>query len=365
MREYQMSTLSRRPIGTSVMRSSGLRTLIAVTAVLIAGCGVSPESRPTPAEPTSKVDAGTTAPSLQPSPIDAFAKVHGWIAYRDGQDIVAVDPEDPTARVVLGDSAGLDPIGWSQDGTRLLLLSGGTEYQGLYVSNADGSVVTLVPGRWSRSGHGTFATWGSFSPDNTRVVYGVTGHFPGPFVVDVDGSRPKSLLGPCEPPAFAVTGPGGVSCGERFKEAAAWSPDGSVIAWADFVEDSRVYGRHARMLSFVEPDGTGLRTEVASLPGDGLSLVWSPNGSQLAFWGTRDPEDDDFPAQIFVINADGSGLTQLTHEGDNRWPSWSPDGSRIAFERDGLLYTMASDGTDVREIAGVRPDGAFAWNPVG
>ena len=38
-------------------------------AVLIAGCGASPESRPAPAEPTSKVDAGTTAPSLQPSPI--------------------------------------------------------------------------------------------------------------------------------------------------------------------------------------------------------------------------------------------------------------------------------------------------------
>lgn len=93
----------------------------------------------------------------------------------------------------------------------------------------------------------------------------------------------------------------------------------------------------------------------------------------------------DFPAQIFVINADGSGLRQITDEGDNRWPTWSPDGSRIAFARgqlefktatDGLqaafvrpggrqLFTMAPDGTDVQRVEGVNPDGAIAWNPAG
>lgn len=51
------------------MRSSAIRTVIAAMAALVAGCGTSPESRPTPAEPTSKVDAGTTVPSPQASSI--------------------------------------------------------------------------------------------------------------------------------------------------------------------------------------------------------------------------------------------------------------------------------------------------------
>ena len=49
------------------MRSSALRTMTAAMAILIAGCSPSPEG-PTPAEPTSEVATGTTAPSPQPSP---------------------------------------------------------------------------------------------------------------------------------------------------------------------------------------------------------------------------------------------------------------------------------------------------------
>jgi CubicO group peptidase (beta-lactamase class C family) len=53
---------------TSAMRSSALRTVTAAMAILVAGCSASPEARPRPAEPTSEVAAGTTAPSPQPSP---------------------------------------------------------------------------------------------------------------------------------------------------------------------------------------------------------------------------------------------------------------------------------------------------------
>jgi D-alanyl-D-alanine carboxypeptidase len=52
------------------MRISARRAAMAAAmAALIAGCSAATESRPTPAEPTSTVDAGTTAPSPQPSPI--------------------------------------------------------------------------------------------------------------------------------------------------------------------------------------------------------------------------------------------------------------------------------------------------------
>jgi TolB protein len=54
---------------------------------------------------------------------------------------------------------------------------------------------------------------------------------------------------------------------------------------------------------------------------------------------------------IFIVNIDGSGLTNLTnHPGDDVDPVWSPDGERIVFvsNRDGDLeiYLMDADGTN-------------------
>ena len=67
--------------------------------------------------------------------------------------------------------------------------------------------------------------------------------------------------------------------------------------------------------------------------------------------GGGDPED----REIYVMNADGTGVVRLTDNcGHTTDPvSWSPDGRRILFvsERDGSrlrqIYTMNADGTDV------------------
>ena len=54
--------------------------------------------------------------------------------------------------------------------------------------------------------------------------------------------------------------------------------------------------------------------------------------------------------EIYIMNADGSGLTRLTnYPGNDSSPAWSPDGSKLAFasERDGNLevYVMNADGS--------------------
>jgi TolB protein len=307
-----------------------------------------------------------------------FAKARGWIAFRSGPDIVAVDPADPESTAVLGPSQGDDPIAWSSDGTKLLLRSG-HEVGGvawgpfdLFVLHSNGSRTTLLPE--PRGGLGDFddrpkwarPTWGSFSPDGTEVVYGAERNT-GPYIIDADGGEPRLLGGDrCH---VEVNGVVVDICGEGADEA-AWSPEGSMILWFDFIEGP--YERdcpirecgHRSVLSSVNPDGTDLELGVAPLPGEGLyqgSPVWSPDGSRLAFFLT---DNDDLNGQIFVINPDGSGLRQITDDGDNRWPAWSPDGSRIAFVRNGLLHTMAPDGSDLQEVVGVTPDGAIAWNPV-
>ena len=59
----------------------------------------------------------------------------------------------------------------------------------------------------------------------------------------------------------------------------------------------------------------------------GRNPAWSPDGSRIAFSSNRDGD-----SEIYVMNADGSGVTPLTDNSDQDYsPAWSPDGSRIAF----------------------------------
>jgi TolB protein len=75
-------------------------------------------------------------------------------------------------------------------------------------------------------------------------------------------------------------------------------------------------------LYVVNADGTGLRRLT-----DGIDPAWSPDGKQVVFTRYRDPRG------VWVINADGSGARLLFAWSEARWPSWSPDGSQILFTR--------------------------------
>jgi len=63
--------------------------------------------------------------------------------------------------------------------------------------------------------------------------------------------------------------------------------------------------------------------------------AWSPDGKRIAFvQGRLGPLGPRFDLKhIYTINADGTGVTQITHSGYNEWPAWSPDGRRIIFAR--------------------------------
>jgi TolB protein len=85
-------------------------------------------------------------------------------------------------------------------------------------------------------------------------------------------------------------------------------------------------------------------------------------GNRIAFTSSRDGNTD-----IYVMNADGTGVTRLTdNPADDRAPSWSPDGRRIAFAstRNGNseIYVMNADGTGVTRLtADAHNDGDPAW----
>jgi TolB protein len=88
--------------------------------------------------------------------------------------------------------------------------------------------------------------------------------------------------------------------------------------------------------------------------------VYSPDGTRIAFTGW-DTNLDAATAEVFVMNADGTGRTQLTQNTfEDSYPAWSPDGQRLAFQsaRDGNLeiYVMNADGTGVTRVTNAPGD---------
>ena len=102
----------------------------------------------------------------------------------------------------------------------------------------------------------------------------------------------------------------------------------------------------------------------------GIGAQEAQAGSKIAFEGKLDPVLDN--GQVFVMDSNGSNLTNIS---DNAFfegnPSWSPDGSKIAFysDRDGTMdiYVMDPDGSNVTRlttgIAGDNDGFPIAWSP--
>ena len=85
----------------------------------------------------------------------------------------------------------------------------------------------------------------------------------------------------------------------------------------------------------MDDDGDNLRN-LTNSPDDDQYPSWSPDGKRIAFVFKRN--DMGGNRQIYVMDADGGNRRNLSDNGFDEWgPSWSPDGKQIAFvsDRDG------------------------------
>src|SRR5262249_30287959 len=146
-----------------------------------------------------------------------------------------------------------------------------------------------------------------------------------------------------------------------------WSPDGRRIA---FIRDR---DRHTANIYVMNADGSGQRRLTQDLRRrPWVELRWSPDWTKIAFVGSAGPLGF---ADIFVMNADGSGLRNVTNTATTSFDfAWSPDGRRIAYlDYEGLrgsstpLYVVNADGTGKRRLTGpVMVDlGRPSWSPDG
>lgn len=206
-----------------------------------------------------------------------------------------------------------DPA-WSLDKNKIAF----SDDDDIYVMNSDGS--DLVNLTNSPDNYDSTPIW---SPDGQKIAFcsglknvGGNGKL---YVMDADGSDQTVLLDRC-----------------GFNPE--WSPDGTKIAFGN----SSIY---------VVNISDGSLTEL--IKETGTSPSWSPDGQKIVYANAGSPS-----SKFFVINADGSGLTQLTDfPASEYWPNWSPDGQFIVFHsnRHGTgsrfgLYIMNADGSGVTRL---------------
>lgn len=139
-----------------------------------------------------------------------------------------------------------------------------------------------------------------------------------------------------------------------------WSPDGARVAFGDGYENRLE-------IWIVRADGSS-RTRLTHNDKLDQWPSWAPDSRRLAV-ERYDVERRSYDSEIFIVRADGSRERNLTkNDVDDRCPDWSSAGKVIAFYREPELdiYTIRADGRRLRQLtSGPQGDVAPKWSPDG
>ena len=263
---------------------------------------------------------------------------------QDRGDIWTLDVDSGAHRPLVtgGSSAGAPR--WSPDGTRLLYATAtdGKPDLRLYYFDSDRSVSL------SQFAYGPgSAAW---SPDGSTIAF--------------------TMFTPGETPSFAkpVAQPDG----------AEWSAPVRVFDDLQFRFDGRGYLKEGATHVYTLSADGGTPRQITSGEADYGSPTWLDDGTLLVVGNAaEDRELDPIESEIYAVSlADLSQTALTTRDGPDLAPSVSPDGSKIAFlgyddlvksYQQADLYVMNADGSDVTELAAEfdRSFSAVTWHPNG
>ena len=215
-------------------------------------------------------------------------------------------------RVGLG-TGGIEPPRLMQTSDnslgRIAFASNKTGCWEIYVMNPDGSLPQQVTDL-NVSDPAGGARYPSWAPDGRKLVFSANRALA---LIDVDGNNITPLTkSPLEGVGYLMP---------------TWSPNGDKIAFSLEVfppgqQDRGNIEIHVMDLGGSEPD------RLTHSAGRDTNAQWSPTGDKILFESERGGN-----WEIFMMNPDGKGQTQVTNfpDSDQRYPSWSPDEKKIAF----------------------------------
>jgi hypothetical protein len=274
--------------------------------------------------------------------------VNGWIAFAGG-DIYLVREGEAAHRIIGSGADGVDHRcpAISPDGRRLAhgqakgTVDTGYRDAALVISDLDAA------GNASESMRidvgGTFpppcAVW---SADGRRVAFLVAQLVPG--------SQDRSAVGSAV--WIANLADGHI---DKLPDLLAadleWSPTGSELAIAIGQTDGRQSVGEGSIRLY-DADRGDMRTLAGPGSWGGWALTWSPDGSRIAYQqGSSDGGAMD--QEIWVVRVDGSGALRIATRFGSVYgvgPEWSPTGDRIVYQR------MKSSGTEAHDVVLVTPD---------
>jgi Tol biopolymer transport system component len=297
--------------------------------------------------------------ALPAATAQAWPGLNGYMVYgsnRTGSqfsDDIYVSPLDAeTPKQLTFRRADDGQPAWSPDGRRLAFKTAQFGSNQLAVINADGSGETLLT-RTFRFSEGQPA----WSPDATKLLYRRTPENPlvqnaDIWTLDVAGSAADPTL-PVTAPVLLRTGD------ERYP---SYSPDGTQVVFRGDLDLAEPSGDEE--IYVMDADGTNVRQLTSNRDFDSAPS-WSPDGTEIAFekaaGGTfvpgvpAEPGKEAEEKDIYVMRADGTDVRRLTDSpGLDEGPVWSPDGTQIGFssDRDGQqeIYVMDADGSNPRRL---------------
>ena len=241
---------------------------------------------------------------------------------------------------------------FSTDGTRVIFESTREGKMAVYAINVDGmGLRKLTDGKQDDAQ----PQWSPVADLVTFTSNATPGALNKVFVMRSDGSNRRQI-----------------STGPKHDAAPSFSTDARLVAWAA----TTVLPENWRDIGVASADGSVEPRLITSGPGNDQAPVWI-SGSRLVFvrefppktdWRAMSPEDHEkrrASSEIMTINADGTGLTQLTTNAvfDSE-VSWAGALKRIFFAttRNGAseLFSMNADGTDARRMADFT--GSVSWD---